>query len=188
MQLLLAFPSPKQRGGARAGAGRKRLPAGARHTSHRPRPRHRAAHPVHITMRAGLRSLRSQFVAPTVLGALRAANRPGFRVVHHSIQANHLHLIIEAHSAEMLSSGMRGLAVRLARRVNRLLFRRGRLCSSPSCSPRTSLSRMARRFPAHRRPKLPRQRSQGTRRGQKGAQSQRDAPKFAHFRVTGNTK
>jgi putative transposase len=127
IQLEFEFPKSKRRGGARAGAGRKRLPAGLRHTPHRSRPVHRAAHPVHVTLRAGLRSLRSQFVAPTVLRALRAVNRPGFRVVHHSIQANHVHLIVEAQSAELLSSGMRGLAVRLARRINRLLFRRGRL-------------------------------------------------------------
>ena len=127
MQLRLAFPKAKQRGGARAGAGRKRLPAGLRHTPHRSRARHRAAHPVHVTLRARLRSLRSQFVAPTVLGALRASNREGFRIVHHSIQANHIHLIVEAQSAEMLSSCMRGLAVRLARRINQLLFRRGQL-------------------------------------------------------------
>jgi REP element-mobilizing transposase RayT len=127
MQLALAFPKMRRRGGARAGAGRKRLPVGLRHTPHRSRPAHRAANPVHVTLRASLRSLRSQFVAPTVLCALRAANRDGFRVVHHSIQANHLHLIIEARSVEALSSGMRGLAVRLARRINRLLFRRGRV-------------------------------------------------------------
>ena len=127
MQLMLAFSKAKERGGARAGAGRKRLPAGLRHTPHRSRPRHRAAHPVHVTLRAGLRALRSQFVAPTVLGALRASNREGFRIVHHSIQANHLHLIVEAQSAETLSSCMRGLAVRLARRINQLLFRRGQL-------------------------------------------------------------
>ncbi|MET0790349.1 MAG: hypothetical protein ABW061_02400 [Polyangiaceae bacterium] len=80
---------------------------------------------MHVTLRAGLRSLRSQFVAPTVLGALRASNRPEFRIVHHSVQANHLHLIVEARSTSALSSGVRGLAVRLARRINRLLLRRG---------------------------------------------------------------
>jgi len=127
MQLRLAFPKINQRGGARPGAGRKRRATGLRHTPHRSRTVHRAAHPVHVTLRTGLRSLRSQFVAPTVLGALRASNRPGFRIVHHSIQANHLHLIVEAASAQTLSSCMRGLAVRLARRINRLLFRRGRL-------------------------------------------------------------
>jgi REP element-mobilizing transposase RayT len=76
---------------------------------------------------ASLRSLRSQHVAQTVLGALRASNRDGFRLVHYSIQDNHLHLIVEAESKKSLSSGVRGLMVRVARRVNRLLFRRGRL-------------------------------------------------------------
>jgi putative transposase len=127
MQLSLAFTRPKQRGGARIGAGRKRLPPGLRHTPHRSRAVHRAAYPVHVTMRAGLRSLRHQFVAQTVLTALQSANRAEFRVVHWSIQPNHLHLIVEAQSPQSLSSGMRGLAVRLARRINRLLFRRGSL-------------------------------------------------------------
>ena len=129
MQLKLGFFKHKQRGGARVGAGRKPLPKGLRQTRHRSRAVHRAAHPVHVTLRASLRSLRSQFVAPTVLAALKASNRPGFRVVHHSIQANHVHLIVEAANTRVLSSAMRGLAVRLARRVNRLLFRRGQLWS-----------------------------------------------------------
>jgi putative transposase len=37
-----------------------------------------------------------------------------------------VHLIVEAESKASLASGMRGLAVRMARRMNRLLFRRGR--------------------------------------------------------------
>jgi hypothetical protein len=42
------------------------------------------------------------------------------------VRANHLHLIVEAEHKDVLSTGMRGLAVRVARRVNRLLFRRGK--------------------------------------------------------------
>jgi hypothetical protein len=45
--------------------------------------------------------------------------------VHFSIQADHLHLIVEARDNGALSRGMQGLAVSIARRVNRLLFRRG---------------------------------------------------------------
>jgi putative transposase len=123
-QLGLRF-SKDPRGGARDGAERKALPARLRHTPHRARAKHRAAHPVHVTMRSSLRSLRSQYVVRTVLGALRHSNRERFRIVHHSVQANHLHLIVEADDKGALSSGMRGLAVRLARRVNKLLFRRG---------------------------------------------------------------
>jgi hypothetical protein len=60
-----------------------------------------------------------------VLGAFRASNRDDFRIAHYSVQANHVHLIVEAENAKALSSGVRGLMVRVARRVNRLLFRRG---------------------------------------------------------------
>jgi putative transposase len=124
-QLGLRF-SKSARGGAREGAGRKPLPVGLRHTPHRARAKHRAAHPVHVTLRSSVRSLRSQYVVRTVLGALRQSNREQFRIVHYSVQANHLHLIVEAQNKDALSSGMRGLAVRLARRVNKLLFRGGR--------------------------------------------------------------
>ena len=126
MQLELSFHHPS-RGGARLGAGRKRFPAHARHTPHRARPAHRAAHPVHVTLRARSRSLRTQVVSKTVLRALRDSNSERFRIAHYSVQENHVHLIVEADDKRSLSSGVRGLMVRVARRVNQLLFRRGRL-------------------------------------------------------------
>jgi REP element-mobilizing transposase RayT len=54
-----------------------------------------------------------------------ACARPGFRVVHHSIQSNHLHLIVEAADRGSLSMGMRALLVRIARALNRLWGRCG---------------------------------------------------------------
>jgi REP element-mobilizing transposase RayT len=83
---------------------------------------------VHVTLRAGLGSLRSQFLFPTVRLALARATRRDpnrFRVVEFSVQSNHLHLIVEASDRRALSSGVRGLAVRIARYVNELLMRRG---------------------------------------------------------------
>lgn len=44
-----------------------------------------------------------------------------------SVQSNHLHLLVEAETRRALIAGMRGFNVSLARRVNRLLFRKGRL-------------------------------------------------------------
>jgi REP element-mobilizing transposase RayT len=125
-QLALSFPEPKRRGGARRGAGRKRGPAHLRQTPHRARPVHRKAHPLHVTLRAGVRALRAQHVAGVVLRALRESNRDWFRVVHYSIQENHVHLIVESEDDAALSSGVRGLMVRVARRVNRVLRRRGK--------------------------------------------------------------
>jgi REP element-mobilizing transposase RayT len=96
---------------------------------------------VHVTLRAFLHSLRSQHVAHVVLRALHQSNSSDFRVVHHSVQANHLHLLVEAENKRALSSGMRSLVIRIARRVNQLLFRRGRFWadrwhSSALTSPR----------------------------------------------------
>jgi len=122
-QLELSFK--RVPGGARPGAGRKRQPAHQRRTPHRARVAHRAGHPVHVTLRAASRSLRSRFVSKTVLGALRDSNSAHFRVVHYSVQDNHVHLIVEAANTAALLSGMRGLMVRVARRVNHVLFRRG---------------------------------------------------------------
>jgi hypothetical protein len=45
--------------------------------------------------------------------------------VHHSIQSNHLHLIVESQDRCALSSGMRGLLIRIARALNKLWARHG---------------------------------------------------------------
>jgi hypothetical protein len=59
-------------------------------------------------------------------GSLRVACERGrFRLVHYSIQSNHVHLIVEAASALDLASGMKSIGARLARAVNRILRRRG---------------------------------------------------------------
>jgi REP element-mobilizing transposase RayT len=53
--------------------------------------------------------------------------RFGFRVVHFAILRDHIHLIVEAVDRSALSKGMKGLGVRIARRLNRMMRRRGRV-------------------------------------------------------------
>jgi len=55
------------------------------------------------------------------------ANRFGFRLVHYSVQGNHVHLLVEAEDRSALSRGMNGLGVRMARGLNRVMGRRGRV-------------------------------------------------------------
>lgn len=85
---------------------------------------------MHVTLRTLVRSLRSQYVFPTVRQAIHDANRrwkAKWAVVHFSVQADHLHLLVEARDRRTLSSGVQGLGVSIARRLNRLLFRHGRV-------------------------------------------------------------
>jgi REP element-mobilizing transposase RayT len=54
-----------------------------------------------------------------------ATEQGGIRIAHYSIQGNHLHLVVEAESAQELARGVQGLSVRIARRLNRRIGRSG---------------------------------------------------------------
>jgi REP element-mobilizing transposase RayT len=84
--------------------------------------------PVLVTMRLrnGLPSLRGKEVYAALLALLAAAcDRFGLRIVHYSVQGNHLHLIVEAADAAALSRGMQGLTIRIAKTLNRVWQRTG---------------------------------------------------------------
>ena len=125
--LQLSLPTPRTWGGRRAGAGRKLTPGRRPSVPHRSRPTHVPAHPVHVTLRSGrpVRCLRSARVFPAVRHALAAASHARFRILQFTVQDDHLHLIVEADDARALGRGLRGLAIRVARAVNRALNRRG---------------------------------------------------------------
>jgi hypothetical protein len=117
---------------------------------HDARPAHEDSIPVLITTRLhpGLPSLRHAPEAARILAALACANAhaseerplraprspracatPPFQVVHHSIQTNHLHLIVEATDRATLTAGMRWLLARIARALNRYWGRSGSVFS-----------------------------------------------------------
>jgi REP element-mobilizing transposase RayT len=96
---------------------------------HRRRPRHDPRCPVHVTLRAGagLPSLRSERLYSVIRRAFGAASRQAFRLIHYSVQADHLHLLVESDQPTRLARGVQGLAIRLARAINGALDRRGRV-------------------------------------------------------------
>ena len=116
-------------GGKRKGAGRK--PVGERAgVRHRRRPVLKARFPVHVTwrMKKDVWNLRTR----RCFGALArafwgGANRFGFKLVHYSVQGNHVHLLVEAKDERALSKGMCGLGVRVAKGLNRVMSRHGKV-------------------------------------------------------------
>jgi len=86
------------------------------------------ARPVHVTAKImkGLPTLRT-FDADRALRAAFVAgkDRFGFRLVHYSIQSNHLHMIVEGKDRAALARGLKGLFVRIAKALNRLWQRKG---------------------------------------------------------------
>jgi hypothetical protein len=51
--------------------------------------------------------------------------RRKFRVVHYSLQRDHVHMLVEADGKHALGRGMKAVGARLARAVNRVFGRRG---------------------------------------------------------------
>jgi len=116
-------------GGKRRRAGRK--PKGERPgVRHAPRPRLSKYHPVHVTwrVRPEVWNLRLRQCFQAIARAFaRGCDRRGFRLVHFSVQGNHLHLIVEAPDEVRLSRGLQGLAVRIARVLNLVMGRAGKV-------------------------------------------------------------
>jgi len=129
-QLEMVYKTRPVRGGARKGAGRKATYP--RPQPHRARPALASRFPVHVTLRVddSLPDLRGGEVYREIEACLRSGKqRDDFRLVHYSMLTHHLHLVAEATNAKALTNGIRGLSVRIARRLNRLVGRRGRVFS-----------------------------------------------------------
>jgi len=84
--------------------------------------------PAHVTLRVrrGIPSLRKRAMVRKFRESLRkGCERGEFRVVHYSVQRNHVHLIVEAAGKQALGRGMKSVAIRLARAVNRVFSKTG---------------------------------------------------------------
>ena len=122
---------PAGRGGARRGAGRRRIRRSR--VPHRTREAIPRGCPVLVTLRVlddvpPLR--RAGFVRAFRESLRKASSRPGFRVVHYSIQNDHAHFLVEADDKLSLANGMKSLGARFARCVNRVCQRAGRVLAT----------------------------------------------------------
>ncbi len=125
---------PRQRRSRTFARGKRpgRPPEAGARLRHAARPELGRRFPVHVTWR--VRGELSNLRGPVPMRALRAAfqrgkQRCGFRLVHFSVQRHHVHLLCEAEDARSLARGLQGLAVRVARGLNRALGRKGKVFS-----------------------------------------------------------
>jgi REP element-mobilizing transposase RayT len=133
-QQVLPFARPRQarsrsKGGAARRRGRKPSPERVGFVAHVPRPHHDARHPVHVTMKrvAAAPSFRVERVFVAVIRQIRLAVARGVRVLQFAVQADHLHLIVEASESGRLARDMQLLFSRIAFEVNRVALRSGKL-------------------------------------------------------------
>lgn len=110
-QLILNLNHGKQ-GGRRPGSGRRRMQS--RGVAHRDRERVNLRTPLHINFKYKA-FIRNKFCLKLLKRAILNSRKHGLKVIHFSLQSNHIHLIIEAESNEILTRGMRSLTVTFAR-------------------------------------------------------------------------
>ena len=121
--LQLSLPC-RGRGGFRPGAGR---PRGTR-VSHHGRESIARPAPLHVVWRTrkDVRNLRGKALFRQIKESLRRCHlKRGFQITHFSVLGNHVHALVEADQAALLSRGMQGLGVSMAKRINRTSARRG---------------------------------------------------------------
>jgi REP element-mobilizing transposase RayT len=117
-------------GGRRAGAGRPKIKGRRVSEPHKAREVFRSSEPVHVVMRAlpavGRLRRRKAYqairIATIVLGM-----HEDCRIVHASIQRNHVHLIVEAKHRLSLAAGMQAFQISAAQRINRAIGRKGQV-------------------------------------------------------------
>ncbi len=115
-------------GGKREGAGRR--PGPNPRVPHLRRQPFGRQHPCHVTLKMteDVPSLRTARLVRELERTLaRGCERVDFRLVHYSLQHDHAHLIVEAKDIDALGRGMNAIGARLARAVNRVFGRRGRV-------------------------------------------------------------
>jgi len=126
-QLALDF-HPRPHGGARKGAGRKPRAERKGFVAHFTREAYEGKHPVHITVRVlEAPSLRRADIYAALKAVFAKSSANGFRLLHFSVQHNHIHLIVEADDTQKLARGMQRLLSRSAMTVNPLAGRKGKL-------------------------------------------------------------
>lgn len=100
------------RGGRRSGAGRKRIHS--KGVAHRVREKVQMRHAMHVNFKYRTK-IRHKKGLSLLKRAILNARKKGLRVIHYSLQSNHIHLILEAGDNAILTRGMRSLTVTIAK-------------------------------------------------------------------------
>jgi REP element-mobilizing transposase RayT len=101
------------------GAGRKPISAAKRkYIPHRHRSEIPSGKPVHVTIKLNhgvVGTLRNKILFKRIQRAITLARRKGIRLVHFTVQKDHIHLMIESENKIQLARSMQSLKISLAK-------------------------------------------------------------------------
>jgi len=118
-----------KRGGRRPGAGRKRIHS--KGVSHLKRETVSKRTPQHVNFKFQC-SIRNKDCLKLLKRSIQNAQKMGLKIIHFSLQSNHVHLLTEAENNEVLTRGMRALTIVQLERYHLYVLRILREGSTPS--------------------------------------------------------
>jgi REP element-mobilizing transposase RayT len=102
------------------GAGRKPLHDKA--IRHSVRPKFNKPRSLHLTLkvRSNKADIQSKKILKALHHAIRRARLKNLKIIHYSLEYNHVHLLVEASSHQVLHSGMQALGISLSKAINKI--------------------------------------------------------------------
>jgi REP element-mobilizing transposase RayT len=94
---------------------------------HRSRPELLKAKPVHVTIKANkniVPNLRSKVLYKEIRQSMKRARILGIRIIHFTVQRDHVHMMMEADNKQQLGESMRVLSISLSKRLSHVLKRK----------------------------------------------------------------
>jgi hypothetical protein len=114
LQLKLTNPKNAGRPGFRD--------VGIRHTEHEEITRRR---PLHLTIKLIRADIQTKIILKALRHAIARARLQGLKIIHYSLEHDHIHLYAESSDNKILGKGMKALGVSLVKKINITFKRRG---------------------------------------------------------------
>lgn len=97
---------------------------GIRHIS---RPRIKKPTPLHLTIkvRSNKADIQNKIVLKTLHRAIIRGRLKGLKVLHYTLEYNHVHLLVEASNNQVLHKGMQALGITFAKGINKFKRNKG---------------------------------------------------------------
>jgi REP element-mobilizing transposase RayT len=92
---------------------------------HRKREEISRPRPLHLTIKLNRADIQNKTVLKILRNAIQRARLRGLKIIHYSLEHDHVHLFAEGESNLILSKGMQGLGVSLSKRINNALKIKG---------------------------------------------------------------
>lgn len=106
----------------RSGAGRPaRVDRGIRHIAREIIKKKTALH-LTIKVRANKADIKSKVVLKALHHAIKRARLKNLKIIHYTLEYNHVHLLVEASGNQVLHAGMQALGISLSKAINRIKY------------------------------------------------------------------